>query len=148
MIRPMSIAGRPVRLAARSRARASATFPVWLGRVAMMCARIRAPVSARSPTMSAALCRTNSSGQRNRPPLARPPPRSSSTMALDALAPLISPLARSASTSPVNPKVRAGASSRANASAVTSKVPACLPMSGCGNSMVTVSRNALAGATM
>ena len=69
-------------------------------------------------------------------------------MALDALAPLISPLARSASTSPVNPKVRAGASSRANASAVTSNVPACLPMSGCGNSMVTVSRNALAGATM
>src|SRR2546427_710876 len=70
MMRPMSIAGAPKRCAVRDRARARATLPPWLGRVAMTWARMRAPVRARAPTMSAALWRTNSSGQRNWPPFA------------------------------------------------------------------------------
>src|SRR5690349_182692 len=145
MIRPMSILGGPARRAARASARARAILPPWLGRVAMMWARTRPPVSARSPRMSAALWRTNSSGQRNWPPLARP--RSSSTMALALDAPLMRPLAWSAATSDVNPKVRAGAKSRANSCGVTVKLPCWRPMSGCGHSMVTVRRSSLSGAT-
>src|SRR5205809_264876 len=110
MMRPMSILGAPPRCAARVSARAKAMLPPWLGRVATMWARTRPPVSARSPRMSAALWRTNSSGQRSSPPLARP--RSSSTIALALDAPLIRPLAWSAATSLVNPKVRAGARER------------------------------------
>src|SRR5205814_1417619 len=53
-----------------------------------------------------------------------------------------------AATSLVNPKVRAGASSRANACGVTVKLPAWRPISGCGHSMLTVSRSSFAGATM
>ena len=45
-------------------ARTSAPFPV-ARLVAVMRARTRAPASARSPTQSNALCRTNSSGQRS-----------------------------------------------------------------------------------
>src|SRR2546430_1999806 len=108
MMRPMSIVGAPVRWAARDNVRASATFPLWLGRVATMWARIRAPVSARSPTMSAALCRTNSSGQRSVPPFIKV--RSSRTMALGADAPLMRPLPLSPSTPLAKPNVRAGAS--------------------------------------
>ena len=68
--------------------------------------------------MSAALWRTNSSGQRSLPPPTIPV--ASSTIALEAEAPLISPFAFSASTSLANPNVRAGASSRPKLSAVTS----------------------------
>src|SRR2546426_547663 len=142
---PFLLVGAPKRCAVRDRARARATLPPWLGRVAMTWARMRAPVRARSPTMSAALWRTNSSGQRNWPPFARP--CSSSTIAFAPDAPLISPFALSAATSCANPKVRAGASSRANASGVTSYVPTCRPMSGWGHSIVTVRRSAGAGAT-
>src|SRR3989440_550384 len=106
MMRPMSILGAPPRCAARVSARARAMLPPWLGRVATMWARTRPPVSTRSPRMSAALWRTNSSGQRSSPPLARP--RSSSTIALALDAPLIRPFACNAATSLVNPKVRAG----------------------------------------
>src|SRR6266542_2007505 len=86
--------------------------------------------------MSAALCRTNSSGQRNFPPCTTP--RSSSTIAFVSDAPLINPRACSSATSCVKPNVRAGA---------TSYVPACRPINGCGHSIATVSRNVLAGAT-
>src|SRR6266581_101150 len=95
--------------------------------------------------MSAALCRTNSSGQRNVPPCTTP--RSSSTMAFVSDAPLISPRACSSATSCVKPNVRAGASSVAKFSGVTSYVPACRPINGCGHSIDTVNRNILAGAT-
>src|SRR5207247_2162225 len=122
MMRPMSILGAPPRCAARVSARARAMLPPWLGRVATMWARTRPPVRTRSPRMSAALWRTNSSGQRSSPPFARP--RSSSTIALALDAPLIRPFACNAATSLVNPKVRAGASSRANACGVTVKLPA------------------------
>ena len=114
MMRPMSILGAaPVRRDARASARANAMLPLWLGRSATTCARMRAPVSARSPMMSAALWRRNSSGQRSWAPLARP--RSSSRMALAGDAPLIRPRALSDSTSLTNPNVRARASSVANA---------------------------------
>src|SRR6266511_4710876 len=95
--------------------------------------------------MSAALCRTNSSGQRNFPPCTTP--RSSSTIAFVSDAPLINPRACSSATSCVKPNVRAGASSAAKLSGVTSYVPACRPINGCGHSIATVSRNVLAGAT-
>src|SRR6266516_4770268 len=95
--------------------------------------------------MSAALCRTNSSGQRNCPPFTTP--RSSSTMAFAADAPLIKPRACRSATSCVNPNVRAAASSVAKLSGVTSYVPAWRPISGCRHSMETVSRNVFAGAT-
>src|SRR6266487_1788078 len=95
--------------------------------------------------MSAALCRTNSSGQRNFPPCTTP--RSSSTIAFVSDAPLINPRACSSATSCVKPNVRAGASSAAKLSGVTSYVPACRPINGCGHSIATVRRNVLAGAT-
>src|SRR5216117_2455290 len=95
--------------------------------------------------MSAALCRTNSSGQRNFPPFTTP--RSSSTIAFVSDAPLISPRACSSATSCVKPNVRAGASSVAKLSGVTSYVPACRPINGCGHSIDTVNRNVLPGAT-
>src|SRR6266545_2997214 len=95
--------------------------------------------------MSAALCRTNSSGQRNFPPCTTP--RSSSTIAFVSDAPLINPRACSSATSCVKPNVRAGASSAAKLSGVTSYVPACRPINGCAHSIATVSRNVLAGAT-
>src|SRR5207249_4137961 len=95
--------------------------------------------------MSAALCRTNSSGHRNCPPCTTP--RSSSTIAFVSDAPLINPRACSSATSCVKPNVRAGASSAAKLSGVTSYVPACRPINGCAHSIATVSRNVLAGAT-
>src|SRR2546427_5558517 len=95
--------------------------------------------------MSAALCRTNSSGQRTSPPFTTP--RSSSTIAFVSDAPLINPRACSSATSCVNASVRAGASSVAKLSGVTSYAPACRPISGWGHSMETVSRNVFAGAT-
>ncbi len=54
-MRPISIVGAPVRLAARDSARASATFPPWLGRVATTWARIRAPVELVRPAELAAV---------------------------------------------------------------------------------------------
>ena len=61
----MSIATSPSRCAVRVSQRASAMLPWWLGLVAITWAWIRPPTSARSPRMSAALWRTNSSGQRS-----------------------------------------------------------------------------------
>ena len=80
-------------------------------------ARLHARAGEREvATQSIALCRTNSSGQRS---VFSTTPRSSSTTAFCVDAPLISPVARSASTSCTKPNVRAGASSRANDSGVT-----------------------------
>src|SRR6266571_5350027 len=95
--------------------------------------------------MSAALCRTNSSGQRNFPPCTTP--RSSSTIAFVSDAPLINPRACSSATSCVKPNVRAAASSAAKFAGVTSYAPACRPIKGCGHSIETVSRKVFAGAT-
>src|SRR5439155_1727187 len=95
--------------------------------------------------MSAALCRTNSSGQRSLPPFTTP--RSSNTIAFVSDAPLITPRACSSATSCVKPNVRAGASSAAKLSGVTSYVPTCRPINGCAHSIDTVSRSVLAGAT-
>src|SRR5206468_10209849 len=95
--------------------------------------------------MSAALCRTNSSGQRNFPPFTTP--RSSSTIAFVSDAPLINPRACSSATSCVKPNVRAAASSAAKFAGVTSYAPACRPIKGCGHSIDTVSRKVFAGAT-
>ena len=64
----MSIATPPTRCPVRRSQRASAMLPWWLGLLATTCAWTRPPTSARSPRMSPALWRTNSSGQRSSPP--------------------------------------------------------------------------------
>ena len=85
-----------------------------------------APCAARTRRASAASCRRR--------------PSSSSTTAFAVDAPLISPIARSASTSCTNPNVRAPASSRSErCRAITWYAPVCRPISGCGKSIVTSS---------
>ena len=77
------------RVACVTISRTSVTVPRWLGLTAMIRARTRAPASARSPTQSIALCRTNSSGQRSDESTS---PVSSSTIAFAVDAPRINPI--------------------------------------------------------
>ncbi len=122
----------------------SVTVPRWLGFVAITRARTRLPASARSPTQSMALCRTNSSGQRSAESTT---PSSSSTSAFCVDAPRMSPIPRSISISRRKPNVRAGASSCAKHSGVTAYSPHCRPISGCGKSISTRRESWSAGST-
>src|SRR5687768_8536505 len=112
----------PLRSAVREIIRATATLPWWLGRLATTWARTRPPTRARSPRISPALWRTNSSGQRSGPPISSV---SESTTAESIEPPLSSPRSLSASTSWENPKVRARARSLRKLSPVMSQQPVC-----------------------
>ena len=83
--------------------------------------------------MSRILWRTNSSGKRN--PVSFSMPCFVSTMALSSEPPRIRLARRKASTSSINPKVRAEAMSLANEPLSSVIERCCTPMSGCGKSI-------------
>ena len=129
--------------ASANRARSSRLFSPWPERWPEKRPRSGAPASARSPTTSSSLCRTNSSGRRSPPGFSTSGP--STTTALARLPPRARPAARSAATSSARVKVRASASAARKLRGDRRSESDCRPMAVAGKSMVREASKPLRG---